>query len=33
MNQNKFKKIPGNPIAYWVSDKFIDTFENGFCIE
>ena len=33
MNQNKFKKIPGNPIAYWVSDKFIDTFENGFCID
>jgi hypothetical protein len=24
-----FKKIPGSPIAYWVSEKIIETFENG----
>ena len=31
--QCKFIKIPGNSIAYWVSDKFIDTFEKGICID
>ena len=29
----KFINIPGNSIAYWVSDKFIDTFEKGICID
>jgi type II restriction/modification system DNA methylase subunit YeeA len=24
-----FKKIPGSPVAYWVSDKVRDVFENG----
>lgn len=24
-----FEKIPGCPVAYWVSDNFIRTFENG----
>lgn len=24
-----FKKIPGSPIAYWVSDKIFKSFENG----
>lgn len=24
-----FKKIPGSPIAYWVSEKFINTFKLG----
>ena len=33
MKQCKFIKIPGNSIAYWVSDKFIDTFEKGICID
>lgn len=27
-----FKKIPGNPIAYWVSKKIIYAFENGKAI-
>lgn len=27
-NQTDFFKIPGNPVAYWVSAKFIDAFEN-----
>lgn len=27
--QSKFEKIPGLSIAYWVSEKFIKTFENG----
>ena len=27
--QEDFEKIPGNPITYWVSDKFIDTFKKA----
>ena len=27
--QEDFEKIPGNPIAYWVSDKGTIAFENG----
>ena len=27
-NQNNFKEIPGSPLAYWESDRFIATFEN-----
>lgn len=26
--QSNFSKIPGSPIAYWVSDNFIKAFEN-----
>lgn len=26
--QTNFDKIPGSPIAYWVSDKVIEAFEN-----
>ncbi|MBP0983335.1 MAG: BREX-1 system adenine-specific DNA-methyltransferase PglX [Oscillospiraceae bacterium] len=26
--QDNFSKIPGAPVAYWVSEKFIDIFEN-----
>ena len=33
INQNKFIQIPGNSIAYWVSDNFLDTFEKGICID
>lgn len=25
-----YSKIPGSPIAYWVSDNFISSFEKGF---
>lgn len=28
-DQNNFSKIPGNPIAYWVSDKLISAFVNS----
>ncbi|MBI9030471.1 BREX-1 system adenine-specific DNA-methyltransferase PglX [bacterium] len=28
-NQEDFKKIPGSPIAYWVSDKVRDIFANN----
>lgn len=28
-NQGDFLKIPGSPIAYWVSDKIIHAFEQG----
>jgi len=27
--QESFSKIPGSPIAYWLSDKFIKAFEKG----
>lgn len=26
--QEKYKKIPGSPIAYWVGDNFFDMFRN-----
>lgn len=26
---SNFSKIPGSPVAYWVSEKFISNFENG----
>jgi len=28
-NQKEFSKIPGFPIAYWVSESFIEAFEKG----
>ena len=28
-NQKDFEKIPGSPIAYWVSDKIREIFENN----
>ena len=27
--QENFSKIPGSPVAYWVSENFIDAFANG----
>ena len=27
--QDNFSKIPGAPVAYWVSKNFIDAFQNG----
>lgn len=27
-NQNDFKNIPGNPVAYWVGDKLMDAFKG-----
>ncbi|MFC2582770.1 MAG: BREX-1 system adenine-specific DNA-methyltransferase PglX [Lachnoanaerobaculum saburreum] len=27
--QDNFKKIPGEPVAYWVSKNFIDAFSEG----
>lgn len=27
-NQENFVKIPGSPIAYWISNKLIDVFKN-----
>jgi len=29
LNQNTFKNIPGNPIAYWVTDEDISNFIKG----
>src|SRR5699024_4392234 len=31
-NQHQFNKIPGSPIAYWVSNEFIANFEKGISI-
>lgn len=28
-DQENFKKIPGSPVAFWLSDKFINVFERG----
>lgn len=28
-NQSNFSKIPGSPVAYWVSENFIQVFEKG----
>lgn len=28
-NSENFSKIPGSPVAYWVSENFIRVFENG----
>lgn len=28
-----FSKIPGSPIAYWVSERFVDAFEKGISID
>ena len=30
ITQNKFAKIPGSPIAYWVSDKVVEVFDEKF---
>ena len=32
-NQSDFKKIPGSPIAYWVSDRVKDIFEKSANLE
>jgi len=29
VSQNRFLVIPGNPIAYWLSDKFVEVFEKS----
>ena len=29
VSQDNFRKIPGNPIAYWASKNLIEDFENG----
>jgi hypothetical protein len=31
--QNNFTKIPGNPIAYWVSERVVDIFEEAESFE
>lgn len=31
-NQENFFKIPGSPIAYWVSDKLVDNFNIGISL-
>ena len=32
-NQSDFSKIPGSPIAYWVSDNFLNAFNNGILLK
>lgn len=31
--QDNFSKIPGAPVAYWVSEEFSSIFQKGVCIE
>ena len=33
VSASNFSKIPGSPIAYWVSENFIQAFENGITID
>lgn len=33
VSQQNFKKIPGCPIGYWVSEKMIEAFDNLKCLE
>lgn len=32
-NSANFSKIPGSPVAYWVSENFIRAFERGISID
>ena len=32
-NQSNFNKVPGKPIAYWVSDEVIEIFDKGIKLE
>lgn len=32
-DQNNFSKIPGNPVAYWVSNKLIKVFKAGILLQ
>ena len=32
-NQDNFLKIPGAPIAYWVSENLINAFDNGVSVD
>ena len=32
-NQDSFAKIPGSPVAYWVSNQIIRTFDEGISID
>jgi hypothetical protein len=33
INQKDFKKIPGSPIAYWVSDKIVNIFDKDISLK
>ena len=33
VSTDNFSKIPGSPVAYWVSEKFIATFDKGISID
>ena len=32
INQDQFKSIPGNPIAYWISNNFIENYNKFDCL-
>lgn len=32
-NQDKYSAIPGSPMAYWVSENFLDAFSKGISID
>ena len=31
-NQDNFAKIPGSPVAYWVSENALQAFDNNMCL-
>lgn len=33
VKQDRFNAIPGSPIAYWVSEQFVDNFSKGISID
>ena len=33
VSARNFSKIPGAPVAYWVSEKFVSTFSSGISID
>ena len=32
-DQSNFSKIPGSPVAYWVSENFVKALENGISVD
>lgn len=32
-NQGNFSKIPGSPVAYWVSERFLEAFKRGISLD
>lgn len=33
INQGDFDKIPGNPIAYWITDNIVSAFSDNYLLK